>query len=465
MFLKKKIAFISLVFFVFSCNQKQEEKHEYYKVTKKNIETVVTDTGEVGSEKEIEINSPFSTKVDELLAEGTMVKKNDVIGKLSTTQEENELEKYEISYKEANFDFKISQIENKKDFENIKGNLETSDIDVEIAKLRLKKLTEERDIIGIVAAEENIKTIKREKELVTLEIEEKGKLFTQGYISESDYKQSKNKLKELENNEKYFIANLKTIKKGPFLEELEKEKINLNDSQNKKEKLEIELRTNKKLKGIVIKENETKIRKNKEKIDYYKDLVSSGSLKSPGFGVLIYGKMWVGEEAVKVKSGDSVKEGTVIAKIYDITKPILKIFINEVDISKIKLNQDVRFTLDSFTDKTYKGKVAFISPIASKKNEQDLNNISVFEVKVIITEFDKNLKIGMTANIEIVSEKKENKIVIPSEYIFKENNKKFCLLKNNTSIIKKDIKTGISNDIETEVIQGLKEGDEITLNI
>ena len=114
MFFKKKIAVILLVFLLFSCNQKQEQKHEYYKVTKKNIETVVTDTGEVGSEKEIEINSPFSTKIDELLPEGSMVESNDVIGKLSTTQEENELEKYEISYKEANFDLKEEEFQEKK---------------------------------------------------------------------------------------------------------------------------------------------------------------------------------------------------------------------------------------------------------------------------------------------------------------------------------------------------------------
>ena len=59
-------------------------------------------------------------------------------------------------------------------------------------------------------------------------------------------------------------------------------------------------------------------------------------------GVLVYGKMSVGEEEVKVKAGDSIREGTAILKIYDLQTPVLRLKINEVDIPKIKLNQKNR---------------------------------------------------------------------------------------------------------------------------
>ncbi|MFN8673927.1 MAG: HlyD family efflux transporter periplasmic adaptor subunit [Candidatus Sericytochromatia bacterium] len=459
--------FISLLLTLslISCEKKVENiNYETYTVKKKNLEVLVTETGEIGSELERSILAPFTTKLDEVLLEGSMVKKGDSIGKLSTTNEEKEVEKAQLSTKEAYFDTKISEINNKKEKFRLETELENAKLELKIAEIKKKKLIINKDRIGITTAEENLKTINIQLEISTLELKEKEKLYKLGYLSEEDLNQTKTKVEELNQKKKYTLVNQNVLKKGAFKEEIEKETININLAKENLSRSQKDFEKFNKTSEFSLADSNIRMSKSKEKYDYYKAVVSSGNLISPLTGLLVYGKMNVGAEEVKIKAGDSIREGTTIAKVYDINKPILKLMINEVDITKIKLGEKVKFTLDSYPEKTFTGVISFIAPIATKKFEEDLNNISVFNIEVKINEIDKLLKPGMTANAEIIAENYDSILVIPSSAIIKENNQSFCFIKKENKIIKQAIITGVSNDLETEVKKGLMENDLVVLS-
>ena len=67
----------------------------------------------------------------------------------------------------------------------------------------------------------------------------------------------------------------------------------------------------------------------------------------------------------------------------------------------------------------------------------------------------------MTANIEITTDNIRDVISVPSQVIFKENNKTYCYLKNGEKTNKQYVTTGISNEMETVIKNGLKIGDEV----
>lgn len=462
---KSLLILITTSLLVFSCsNNAPKVDYETYQVKKKNLELLITDTGEIGSELERDINAPFSTKLDQVLPEGSIVKKGDVVGKLATYDEEKEVEKAQLANKEGGFDLKIAEVNNKKELYRLSKELENAKLDLQIAKLRKTKLIVDRDKLAIVTAEETLKTINSQLVISDLDLKEKEKLFKLGYLAQDELTKAKTKVEELKQKKIYTLTNISVLKKGAFKEEIQKEDTNISIARENFNKSKKDLTSFKKTSIFALADSNIKIDKSKEKYNYYNDMVKSGNLISPLSGLLVYGKMYVGEEEVKIKAGDSIREGSAIAKIYDINKPILHLMINEVDIPKVKLKQKVRFNLDSYPEKTFTGSVSFIAPLALKKFEEDLNNVSVFAVTVKINENDKLLKPGMTANAELIAETYPSVITLPSSTIIKEKNQAFCFIKKGDQVVKQPIKTGVSNDLETEIKSGVAENDLIVLN-
>jgi len=139
----------------------------------------------------------------------------------------------------------------------------------------------------------------------------------------------------------------------------------------------------------------------------------------------------------------------------------VKIQIDEVDISLVKLNMDVDITLDAYKDKELTGKISYISSVA-KVTEAGV----FYEATVdIIDKKDIENIYGLTADIDIILEGKKNILIIPEVAISEVAGKKMVEIRNeDKSITQIEIKTGITDYTYTEVISGLSEGDEVVIS-
>jgi multidrug efflux pump subunit AcrA (membrane-fusion protein) len=84
--------------------------------------------------------------------------------------------------------------------------------------------------------------------------------------------------------------------------------------------------------------------------------------------------------------------------------------LNEVDIAKVQVGQPVRITLDAYPQKAFTGKVRFVAPAAKL-----LDKIKVFPIEVALDEHGEAYRTGMSANVEILGEKREKAVSIPLE--------------------------------------------------
>jgi len=129
---------------------------------------------------------------------------------------------------------------------------------------------------------------------------------------------------------------------------------------------------------------------------------------SPMAGVVIKKGVELGET---VTSGvSSFNAGTVLFTVADLRSLIIRVNLNEVDIAKVHVGQPVRITLDAYPQKTFTGKVTFVSPAADL-----VEKIKVFKVEVTPTELADSYRTGMSANVEILGEKRDKAISIPLE--------------------------------------------------
>lgn len=172
----------------------------------------------------------------------------------------------------------------------------------------------------------------------------------------------------------------------------------------------------------------------------------------------------------KVEIGDSVVSGlaefgagTVIATVGDLSRMVVELDVNEVDVPKLSLNQKANVYLDAFPGQTFVGEIIFISPMAELNDDK----IKVFKTKVDVVKADPRLRPGMTARIEVELARKPAVLKAPLEAVFEEGGKKIAYVVNQDSKkppTRRPIEIGLKDEVDAEILGGVREGERLSLS-
>jgi HlyD family secretion protein len=140
------------------------------------------------------------------------------------------------------------------------------------------------------------------------------------------------------------------------------------------------------------------------------------NIASPMDGLVIRRGIELGDT---VTSGvSSFNAGTVLMTVADVGTMIVKAGINEVDIGKVRLGQPVRVGLDAYPKVRFAGQIKRIAPAARLEEK-----VKVFDVEIAIERQGAELRTAMTANIDVLGEKREQVLTIPVEALFRKDDK------------------------------------------
>ena len=163
----------------------------------------------------------------------------------------------------------------------------------------------------------------------------------------------------------------------------------------------------------------------------------------------------------KVKAGDTIDSNAELCTIYDLSYLKMTMNVDELDISKVKVGQDVSITADAVKGKVFTGKVTKINMAGTTTN-----GVTTYPVEVQIEETD-GLLPGMNVSTEIIVNQVNDVVAIPSGAVIRGD---MVLVKTgNTSDDPTipagyeyvNVETGVSNDQYVEIKSGIEEGDEI----
>jgi HlyD family secretion protein len=188
--------------------------------------------------------------------------------------------------------------------------------------------------------------------------------------------------------------------------------------------------------------------------------LSYTDIQSPLEGVVLSRDVELGDAVSSILVLGS--SATLVMTLGDTSEVYVKGKVDESDIGKVYLGQPARIKVESFKDKTFSGKVTRISPMGVEKD-----NVTTFEVRVSISNPGGELKAEMTANAEIILDEHKNVLQIPEGAILYDKDKKASVevpdprAKDGKKKIAVNI--GISNGAKTELLSGLKEGDQVVL--
>jgi len=221
------------------------------------------------------------------------------------------------------------------------------------------------------------------------------------------------------------------------------------------------------IKGLEMRKRQLGSQMERRKIDYNQKqqrvddllkLYDALIIKAPKPGMVIYAKDRFG---IKIQIGSVLTPWSpIIATLPDMTKMISETYVNEIDISKIKVGQKVTLSIDAFPDKELKGEVISVANIGQPMPKSDSK---VFEVNIRIHGSDRDLKPAMTTGNVIQTGSYSDKIYVPSEAVFETDSTKYVYVKKK-DVVRQIVDIGDENEDYVIVNKGIAEGEVLLLN-
>ncbi len=181
-------------------------------------------------------------------------------------------------------------------------------------------------------------------------------------------------------------------------------------------------------------------------------IIDSAILHSPIAGTIT---------EVRSKVGDQITLGTISFRVDDLSKLLVDVQIPEVDINSIKIGMPARITFDGIAGKDYNGVVSDVAKVGNT-----VAGVVSFNVSIELSDADESVRPGMTAAVNLIVSEIENVLIVPNRAVrVKDGERVVYVLKTGQTMpdaVKVTI--GAISDLQSEVVDGVKEGDVLVLN-
>ncbi|MDO9509895.1 MAG: efflux RND transporter periplasmic adaptor subunit [Candidatus Magasanikbacteria bacterium] len=151
-------------------------------------------------------------------------------------------------------------------------------------------------------------------------------------------------------------------------------------------------------------------------------------------------------------------------KMVNLLTPHFEITVDipETDVAKIKIDDSAIITLDAYGDE-----IKFVGTLIKiDYSATVIQDVVYYKVKIALEDTDREIKSGMTANVILKTDKRENVLYVPSRSLRTGENGRYVKVLQNGSAIDKVIKTGLrADDGKVEILEGLSENEEIIISI
>jgi len=160
------------------------------------------------------------------------------------------------------------------------------------------------------------------------------------------------------------------------------------------------------------------------------------------------------------KAGEIVSANTPLVSLISASQFEIEANIPEADIAKVKIGNTAKVTLDAYgNDASFDVKITAIDPA-----ETVVDGVATYKTTFQFIDRDERVKSGMTANIDISTEKREGVIVIPQRAVATQNGDKIVRILNSETPKEVKVKTGLrGSDGNIEIIEGVNEGDTVII--
>ena len=403
-----------------------------YKVTRLKLPVVVTERGNLESAENKDVLNQVEgqTTIISIKPEGSPVKKGDLVAELDSATLKDNLINQEITTKRAQADL---------------DNAEKTRI---VAQISVKEYLEGSFPQDQQTIQGEIKLAQSELARATDRLDWSKKMLAMKYVSDSQV------LADDMSKQKSDISLANAKKKMIVLEQFTKIK----------QTTELEANVKKAESDELAKKSTYTLEKTKE--DKLRKQILNCMLYAPGDGLVVYANdpnQNRGSNAPQIEEGATVRERQKIFSLPNIANMRVNTKVHESMVDRVHPGLPTRIKIDALPDLNMSGTVKSVQPLPDP-NSFFSSDVKQYTTFVTISSSNPALRPGMTAQVEILVDQKDDVLAVPVQSVIQAQGKDFVFVLTPDGPVRREVTLGITNQKLIEVKDGVKEGEDVALN-
>jgi len=418
----------------------------------------------VSIKSEIEGNSTILW----IIPEGTVVAEGDLLVELDTAQQVDRRLQQEISARNAD----AALVKSTKNYE-----IQQSQNDSDIKKAEQKLLFAEKDLEKFDAEQgERTNQLAKAQEQITLAEEQfkqaetklnwSRELFEKGFLTKTELDADDLALKRAGIQREAAKRDLSLLERY----QLERDRIELQSGLDEahRELDRVKLQAAAKLVDFDadMRTRAAQLTLEQEKLDKLVSQISKAKISAPRGGMVVYAQLEQNRmgQSQPIQEGTQVRERQEIITIPNAAGMVAQVSLHESVLKQVAVGQTCIVKIDALGAREFRGRVNFVAVLPDQNSWWANPNTRLYRTEVQITDGHADMRPGMSCAIEILVEDIADALYVPVQAIFRSGGDQLAFVTSSAGVAERVVKTGRFNDRWVQVLEGLREGEQVLLS-
>ena len=382
------MAAVVLAGFYFWADDSSAPQYLTARVERGNLRNTVTATGTLQAVTTVQVGSQASGTISALYADfNSVVKKGQVVAQLDPAVAKAQVEQARANLEQA----RASLAQSRAAVVNARAGITDAQ-----AKNLAARSTVQNNQAGVSGAEANVAVLKAQQDDAMSLLKQQESLLKAGVIAQRDYDVAMTAYKTAEARYNQAVAQLNQAK----LSEQSSSSAGLAQSQAGIEQSQAQV----KQAQAQVQQNEAQVQQAQAALSLAEVNLSHTTITSPIDGIVVSRDVNVGQTVAA-----SLSAPTLFTIANDLTQMQVIANIDQADIGLVEQAKSVKFSVDAFPGKEFDGKIAEM-----RLNPVNVQNVVTYNVVINVDNPEQKLKPGMTANLTITIDERNNVLKVPN---------------------------------------------------
>lgn len=205
----------------------------------------------------------------------------------------------------------------------------------------------------------------------------------------------------------------------------------------------------------------TRLKLEEERLALFEEQVKRCTMRAPNDGFVIYANE--PGEPQRIWEGASVRQRQRMFYLPDLDHMEVQTMVHETVVDRVSVGMPARVRFEALPGRSAEGRVASIARLPLLDQNSGAGDVKYYLAVVNLEKIPSGLRPGMSAEIEIITSKLPDALVLPPVAITVEDGQEVCYVLHEAGIERRGVKVGQRNSDQMQVLAGLEEGDRIVL--
>lgn len=448
---------------------RSQDEEPLYTVKRGPLNITLTEAGRIKNRDEIVIKneSDRSLKILSLLDEGTVVTNGQLILELESDLLETAYDSAVLNVERVKSDL-TAELEKREILKSQKQtDVDRARLDLKFSRLELEKTKDglhpqelEKANADVMIAEENLE--RAQKDYIWSQ-----KLHEKGFITLKELKADELAQKQAEINLSVAKTSRELLKQYTHPQKIEQLESDVKFNESALDRAERSMKAELAGQMASIIQRQAELDQGTNDVIKARARLDACKVYAPADGMILYetsrgGRHWETRERMEV--GATVHPMQSMIRMPTSNIMTAEFSIQEATKPKLQTGIPAVVKVDAVPDETFRGKITKIGILPDSQQSWLNPDLKVYECDVELDTYDTRLKPGMNCSVNIVLEEHDNAVYVPIQCVLQIDEKPTAYVRKNDKTIKRNVQTGLDDNVFVHIISGLEDGEKVLMN-